>query len=112
MGKLLVILMKFYLKLMILLQSLLRLKEPAVLLRCRKDDVHLVESILEAAAQEYAEKRDVHAPEIIVDHTVYLPPAPTHHNPHVNSWYVSLSVSCLDQVMGLVAEAASDYDRI
>ncbi|KAL6174796.1 hypothetical protein ACLB2K_051441 [Fragaria x ananassa] len=78
---------KKYAKLLkdLIIQSLLRLKEPAVLLRCRKDDVHLVESILEAAAQEYAEKRDVHAPEIIVDHTVYLPPAPTHHNPHVNS---------------------------
>ncbi|PRQ17502.1 putative H(+)-transporting two-sector ATPase [Rosa chinensis] len=69
----------------LIIQSLLRLKEPAVLLRCRKDDVHLVESVLEAAAQEYAEKRDVHAPEILVDHTVYLPPAPTHYNPHVNS---------------------------
>ncbi|KAL6177356.1 hypothetical protein ACLB2K_048882 [Fragaria x ananassa] len=78
---------KKYAKLLkdLIIQSLLRLKEPAVLLRCRKDDVHLVESILEAAAQEYAEKRDVHAPEIIVDHTVYLPPAPTHLNPHVNS---------------------------
>ncbi|XP_050376877.1 V-type proton ATPase subunit E-like [Argentina anserina] len=69
----------------LIIQSLLRLKEPAVLLRCRKDDLHLVESVLEAAAQEYAKKRDVHAPEIIVDHTVYLPPAPTHYNPHVNS---------------------------
>ena len=78
---------KKYAKLLkdLIIQNLLRLKEPAVLLRCRKDDVHLVESILEAAAQEYAEKRDVHAPEILVDHTVYLPPAPTHHNPHVNS---------------------------
>lgn len=76
---------------MILLQNLLRLKEPAVLLRCRKDDLHLVESVQESAAQEYADKTDVHAPEIIVDHTVYLPPAPSHHNLHVNSWYGSWS---------------------
>ncbi|KAJ6795568.1 uncharacterized protein M6B38_158370 [Iris pallida] len=75
----------------LIVQSLLRLKEPAVLLRCRKDDHHHVESILDSAKNEYAEKANVHAPEIIVDHDVYLPPAPsrhhflstiTHHNDH------------------------------
>lgn len=65
-----------------MLQSLLRLKEPAVLLRCRKEDQHLVESVLESAAREYAEKTNVHAPEITVDHNVYLPPGPTHHLHH------------------------------
>jgi len=66
----------------LVIQSLLRLKEPSVLLRCRKEDLHLVEEVLDSAAQEYAEKANVHAPEIVVDKDVYLPPAPSHHNPH------------------------------
>ncbi|XP_065856169.1 V-type proton ATPase subunit E-like [Euphorbia lathyris] len=66
----------------LVVQSLLRLKEPAVLLRCRKDDLHFVESVLDSAKQEYADKVDVHTPEIIVDNTIFLPPAPTHHNAH------------------------------
>ncbi|XP_030549667.1 V-type proton ATPase subunit E [Rhodamnia argentea] len=66
----------------LIVQSLLRLKEPAVLLRCRKDDLHLVESILDSAKEEYAKKASVHSPEIIVDNRVYLPPAPSHHNAH------------------------------
>ncbi|KEH21180.1 archaeal/vacuolar-type H+-ATPase subunit E [Medicago truncatula] len=66
----------------LIVQSLLRLREPSVLLRCQKHDVHLVEHVLDAAAQEYAEKAGVYPPEIIVDHSVYLPPAPKHHNTH------------------------------
>ncbi|KDO76422.1 hypothetical protein CISIN_1g0269492mg [Citrus sinensis] len=66
----------------LIVQSLLRLKEPAVLLRCRKDDHHLVESVLESAKEEYAQKLQVHPPEIIVDHHIYLPPGPGHHNAH------------------------------
>lgn len=70
------------------MQSLLRLKEPGVLLRCRKDDLFLVESVLESAANEYAEKANVHAPEIIVDKNVYLPPGPTDDNAHGPFWYI------------------------
>lgn len=66
----------------LIVQSLLRLKEPSVLLRCRKEDLHLVEHVLDSAAQEYADKANVHPPEIIVDKQVYLPPAPSHHNTH------------------------------
>ncbi|KAH7862419.1 hypothetical protein Vadar_004591 [Vaccinium darrowii] len=66
----------------LVVQSLLRLKEPAVLLRCRKEDLDVVENILNSAKEEYAQKANVHAPEIIVDHSVYLPPAPSHHNAH------------------------------
>lgn len=69
-----------------MLQSLLRLKEPAVLLRCRENDLHLVQSVLDSAVQEYSEKANVHAPEIIVDNKIFLPPAPSHHNSHVSSW--------------------------
>ncbi|MFX6572749.1 V-type ATP synthase subunit E family protein, partial [Acinetobacter baumannii] len=65
----------------LIVQSLLRLKESSVLLRCRKDDVHLVESVLHSAKEEYAEKAGVHQPEIIVDH-IHLPSAPSHHDAH------------------------------
>ncbi|KAL2544290.1 V-type proton ATPase subunit E1 [Forsythia ovata] len=65
----------------LIVQSLLRLKEPSVLLRCRKEDKNLVDSVLHSAREEYAEKAKVHEPEIIVDH-VHLPPAPSHHNAH------------------------------
>ncbi|KAK7308950.1 hypothetical protein RJT34_05308 [Clitoria ternatea] len=65
----------------LIVQSLLRLKEPSVLLRCRKDDKHLVEHVLDSAAQEYAEKENVEPPEIIID-DVYLPSAPSHHDSH------------------------------
>jgi len=68
------------------LQCLLRLKEPSVLLRCRKDDLHLVEHVLDSAAQEYADKANVEPPEIIVDNQVYLPPGPSHHNAHDIYW--------------------------
>ncbi|KAG6433118.1 hypothetical protein SASPL_104725 [Salvia splendens] len=61
--------------------SLLRLKEPSVLLRCRKEDVQLVESVLNSAKEEYAEKAEVRQPEIIVD-KIYLPPAPSKQNEH------------------------------
>ncbi|GAV67188.1 vATP-synt_E domain-containing protein [Cephalotus follicularis] len=66
----------------LIVQCLLRLKEPAVLLRCREDDLDLVDSVMDSAKEEYAEKVNVHQPEIIVDHHVYLPPAPSHHHAH------------------------------
>ncbi|XP_008782694.2 V-type proton ATPase subunit E [Phoenix dactylifera] len=66
----------------LMVQSLLRLKEPAVLLRCREIDHDLVESILEEAKQEYAEKAEVHPPEITIDERVYLPPPPTDYEDH------------------------------
>ena len=73
----------------VLLQSLVRLKEPAVLLRCCKDDVHLVQSVLDSAKKEYASKVDVHPPEIFID-SVHLPPAASHHNAHGPFWYTLL----------------------
>ncbi|CAL5433896.1 unnamed protein product [Camellia sinensis] len=60
---------------------LLRLKEPAVLLRCRKEDLNHVEHVVHSAKEEYADKAKVHAPEIVVD-SIYLPAAPSHHNAH------------------------------
>ncbi|KAI7743082.1 hypothetical protein M8C21_013576 [Ambrosia artemisiifolia] len=68
----------------LIVQSLLRLKEPSVLLRCRKEDEQMVQSVLHAAKAEYAEKANVHEPEIIVDN-IYLPPAPSPNDPHALS---------------------------
>ncbi|XP_008788110.1 V-type proton ATPase subunit E-like isoform X2 [Phoenix dactylifera] len=65
----------------LIVQSLLRLKEPSVLLRCRKVDRKVVESILNEAKQEYADKAAVHPPKITVDN-VYLPPPPTNNETH------------------------------
>lgn len=80
------ILHHYYNKKTLVLQSLLRLKEPSVLLRCRKDDMHLVNSVLHSAKEEYAEKAHVHPPEVIIDH-IHLPPAPSHHDAHGPFWY-------------------------
>ncbi|KAL1804583.1 hypothetical protein DCAR_0830371 [Daucus carota subsp. sativus] len=61
----------------LILQSFLRLKEPAVLLRCREVDLSLVESVLEEAKREYADKAKLKAPAVTLDKRVYLPPPPT-----------------------------------
>ncbi|KAJ8636209.1 hypothetical protein MRB53_010476 [Persea americana] len=66
----------------LIVQSLLRLKEPSVLLRCREADRALVESVLEEAKKEYAEKAKVHVPKISIDQRVYLPPAPSRNDAH------------------------------
>jgi V-type H+-transporting ATPase subunit E len=68
------------------IQSLLRLKEPAVLLRCREEDKHYVEEVLESAKNEYAEKANVAPPQIFVDENVYLPPAPEYQRSHGLFW--------------------------
>lgn len=59
------------------------------MLRCRKDDVPLVESVLHSASEEYAHKSKVHKPEIIVD-SVHLPPAPSDDDVHSRHWYIPL----------------------
>uniref|UniRef100_A0A1J3CR37 V-type proton ATPase subunit E1 n=2 Tax=Noccaea caerulescens TaxID=107243 RepID=A0A1J3CR37_NOCCA len=66
----------------LIVQCLLRLKEPSVLLRCRKEDLGLVESILDDAKEEYAGKAKVHAPEVAVDTEIFLPPPPKSSDPH------------------------------
>lgn len=74
----------------LVVQCLLRLKEPAVLLRCRKDDITLLDSVLNSAKEEYANKAKVHQPEIIVD-DVYLPPSPSTHGPSCSGGIVMAS---------------------
>lgn len=71
----------------LVVQSLVRLKEAAVLLRCREVDRKVVESVLEEAKKEYADKFKVATPKITIDN-VYLPPPPTNpdHNSHQSYW--------------------------
>ncbi|XP_043698883.1 V-type proton ATPase subunit E-like [Telopea speciosissima] len=75
---------KTYSKLLkgLIVQSLLRLKEPSVLLRCREMDRKLVESVVDEAKQQYAEIAKVHTPNVAIDDRVYLPPPPTNANSH------------------------------
>ncbi|KAJ4765703.1 V-type proton ATPase subunit E [Rhynchospora pubera] len=66
----------------LIIQSLLRLKEPAVILRCRKDDYAIVDSVLDSAKKDYATKAGVFPPEIVIDPNVFLPPAPSSFQDH------------------------------
>lgn len=57
-----------------------------MLLRCRESDRKLVESVIEEAKREYAEKAKVQAPKITLDDRVFLPPAPRGGDSHEPSW--------------------------
>jgi len=70
----------------LIVQCLLRLKEPSVLLRCREEDLGLVEAVLDDAKEEYAGKAKVHAPEVAVDTKIFLPPPPKSNDPHGLHW--------------------------
>ncbi|KAK7264267.1 hypothetical protein RJT34_31873 [Clitoria ternatea] len=59
-----------------IIQGLIRLKEPSVIIRCREGDLMLVESLLEEAKKEYSEKAKVPSPKIKIDDRVYLTPPP------------------------------------
>ncbi|OIS96447.1 PREDICTED: V-type proton ATPase subunit E-like [Nicotiana attenuata] len=65
----------------LIVQSLVRLKEPSVLLRCREMDVSVVKSVVEDAKREYTEKAKVRTPNVTIDN-VHLPPPPTHSDRH------------------------------
>ncbi|KAK3444767.1 hypothetical protein EUGRSUZ_A00792 [Eucalyptus grandis] len=69
---------KAYKKLLkdLIIQCLLRLQEPAVLLRCRAVDQKLVQSVLDEAKRAYAEKAGVAPPAITLDNREFLPPPP------------------------------------
>lgn len=61
-----------------------------MLLRCREGDRKLIESVLEEAKREYAEKTNVQAPKITLDDRVYLPPPPKNGavDSHEPFWYL------------------------
>lgn len=46
----------------------------------------MVESVLEEAKQQYAEKAEVHPPKVTIDGKVYLPPPPTKPEAHGLFW--------------------------
>ncbi|KAE9620364.1 putative H(+)-transporting two-sector ATPase [Lupinus albus] len=60
----------------IIVQGLIRMREPSVILRCREGDRKLIESVLEEAKKEYSEKANVQGPTIILDNRVFLPSPP------------------------------------
>ncbi|KAI9074277.1 hypothetical protein K1719_043762 [Acacia pycnantha] len=66
----------------LIVQALVRLREPAVILRCREVDRKLVESVVDEAKKEYSEKAKVHPPRIMIDERVYLPSALKSGNSH------------------------------
>ncbi|CAD5322434.1 unnamed protein product [Arabidopsis thaliana] len=80
----------------LIIESLLRLKEPSVLLRCREMDKKVVESVIEDAKRQYAEKAKVGSPKITIDEKVFLPPPPNpklpdSHDPHCSGGVVLAS---------------------
>ncbi|KAJ8753947.1 hypothetical protein K2173_000201 [Erythroxylum novogranatense] len=91
---------------LLIVQSLLRLKEPAVLLRCREADRNLVESVVEEAKKEYADKLKVQPPKLSIDKQVYLPPAPSSSDSHAP--YCSGGVVLASQDGKIVCENTLD----
>ncbi|KAL0695792.1 hypothetical protein Bca4012_062972 [Brassica carinata] len=84
------------LSLFMYVKSLLRLKEQSVLLRCREMDKKVVESIIEDAKKQYADKANVPSPKITIDEKVFLPPPPNpklpdSHDPHCSGGVVLAS---------------------
>ncbi|XP_024978687.1 V-type proton ATPase subunit E1-like [Cynara cardunculus var. scolymus] len=70
----------------LILQGLLRLREPSVVLRCREIDVTLVEGVLEEAKKAYVAKTKLSSPKIDIDRKEYLPAPPNNNDPHRPSW--------------------------
>nr|PNR36633.1 hypothetical protein PHYPA_022484 [Physcomitrium patens] len=57
-------------------KGLLRLKEQSTQLRCREQDLEIVQSVIESGKQAYAEKLNVAVPEVFVDDEHFLPGPP------------------------------------
>ncbi|KAL4307981.1 hypothetical protein GQ457_01G035960 [Hibiscus cannabinus] len=88
----------------LVVQSLVRLREPSVLLRCREMDRKLVESIIDEAKREYAEKFNVAPPKIVIDNVSLPPPPPADaddfaHQPY---WYQLILISMHSSVCFIV----------
>ncbi|PWA60154.1 ATPase, V1/A1 complex, subunit E [Artemisia annua] len=66
----------------LVVQSLLKLNEPSVVLRCREIDLTLVESVIEEAKRSYVTKSKLSAPKINIDRNVFLPPPPSNKDPN------------------------------
>ncbi|XLS84203.1 hypothetical protein HN51_034369 [Arachis hypogaea] len=74
---------KVYRKLLrdLILQGLVRMREPSVIIRCRESDKKLTESLIEECKKDYMDKmRLQQPPKITIDERVYLPPPPKNGN--------------------------------
>lgn len=78
----------------LIIQSLMRLKEDTVLLRCREMDVSVVNSVLDEAKREYAKKLGLAVPNVIVDKVYLPPPLPDNRNSIGPSWLVNCNLFC------------------
>ncbi|RYR69766.1 hypothetical protein Ahy_A03g016319 [Arachis hypogaea] len=68
---------KVYRKLLrdLILQGLVRMREPSVIIRCRESDKKIIESLIEECKKDYMDKmRLQQPPRITIDERVYLPP--------------------------------------
>ncbi|XP_024636745.1 V-type proton ATPase subunit E2 [Medicago truncatula] len=92
----------------IIVQGLLRLREPSVLLRCREGDSKLVESLLEDVKKEYSEKANVQPPKIALDDRVYLPPQPKDGNVDTHEPFCSGGVVLASEDGKIVLENTLD----
>ncbi|GMJ01614.1 vacuolar H+-ATPase subunit E isoform 2 [Hibiscus trionum] len=91
----------------LVVQSLARLREPSVLLRCREMDRKLVESIIDEAKREYADKFNVAPPKIVIDN-VSLPPPPPADVDHAHQSYCSGGVVLASEDGKIVFENTLD----
>eukprot|EP00250_Pteridium_aquilinum_P008544 c18027_g1_i1 orf=255-962(-) len=57
----------------LIVQGLIKLKEPFLVLQCRHADLGLVKSVLQLAKDRYAAKMKAHPPDVVVDEKIFLP---------------------------------------
>jgi hypothetical protein len=74
-------------------KGLLRLREPGVHIRCREDDLHLVQAVIQSACEIYPNKANMALSKVTVDDKVFLP-GPPQPRVHGFTWYY-LPSNCL-----------------
>eukprot|EP00250_Pteridium_aquilinum_P008545 c18027_g1_i2 orf=2190-2900(-) len=74
----------------LIVQGLIKLKEPFLVLQCRHADLGLVKSVLQLAKDRYAAKMKAHPPDVVVDEKIFLP-ADDESSPLGRTWYFLLA---------------------
>ncbi len=64
----------------------MRLNESVVQLRCREEDLEIVQSAVQSARDTYARIQGVNPPQVSVDHNHFLPSGPKSEQ-NGSSWY-------------------------
>jgi len=64
----------------------MRLNESVVQLRCREEDLEIVQSAVQSARDTYARIQGVNPPQVSVDHNHFLPGGPKSEQ-NGSSWY-------------------------